>query len=83
MWRYFVFYNDNLCCDSLLEPFRQDRSNEESQNMFLFTNIENSPKITPVIPSNLEHYYINYFIYIIFLNLSLLAFLFLFILVKL
>ena len=31
---FFLFLNENICCDPSLEPSRRDGSNEGSQNMF-------------------------------------------------
>ena len=48
---FFLFLNENICCDPSLEPSHRDSSNEGSQNMFLWRNMANYP----VIPSQLEH----------------------------
>ena len=32
---FFLFLNENVCCDPSLEPCRQDGSNDGSQNVFL------------------------------------------------
>ena len=44
-----------MCCDPSLEPSRRDGSNDGSQNMFLWENMDYYPKIIPVTPSYLEH----------------------------
>ena len=31
---FFLFLNENICCDPSLEPSRRDGSNDGSQNMF-------------------------------------------------
>ena len=31
---FFLFRDENICCDPSLEPSRRDGSNEGSQNMF-------------------------------------------------
>ena len=60
----FLFLNENLHCDPLLEPSQcdpslepsqQDGSNEGSQYMFLCRSNRNYPKIIPVTPSYLGH----------------------------
>ena len=40
---FFLFLNENIRCDPLLELPRQDGSNEGSQCMFLWKNKENYP----------------------------------------
>ena len=40
--------NENICCDPSLEPSRRDGSNDGSQYMFYWKNIDNYPKIIPV-----------------------------------
>ena len=46
-----------------LELFRQDGSNDGSQNMFLRRNMASYPYIIPVTPSYLEHYYTEQYIF--------------------
>ena len=31
---FFLFFNENICCDPSLEPSTRDGSNDGSQNMF-------------------------------------------------
>ena len=33
---FFIFLNENICCDPPLEPSHQDGSNDGSQNMLLW-----------------------------------------------
>ena len=40
---FFLFLNENICCDPSLEPSRRDGSNDGSQDMFLWRNIANYP----------------------------------------
>ena len=40
---FFLFLNENICCDPSLEPSRRDGSNDGSQNMFLWKNMANYP----------------------------------------
>ena len=44
-----------VCCDPSLEPSQRDNSNDGSQNMFLWKNMDNYPKVILVTPSYLEH----------------------------
>ena len=54
---FFLFLNENICCDPSLEPSRRDGSNDGSQNMcFCGKILINSQKIIPVIPSDMEHW---------------------------
>ena len=46
----FLFFNANICCDSLLEVPQQEGPNERSQTMFLWKNMENHSKIISVTP---------------------------------
>ena len=32
---FFLFFNENICCDPSLEPSRRDGSNDGSRNIFL------------------------------------------------
>ena len=40
---FFLFLNENICCDPSLEPSHRDGSNEGSQSMFLCRIIEIHP----------------------------------------
>ena len=40
---YFLFLNENICCDPSLEPSQRDGSNDGSQTMFLWRNMANYP----------------------------------------
>ena len=48
---FFLFLNENICCDPSLEPSQQDGSNDGSQYMFLWKNMDNYPETVPVTPS--------------------------------
>ena len=50
----FLFLKENICCDHSLEPSQRGGSNDGSQDMFLRENMDNHPKIIPVIPYYLE-----------------------------
>ena len=50
--KFFLFLNEN---DPSLESSRRGGSNDRSQNMFLWKNVDNYPEIIPVTPSDLEH----------------------------
>ena len=39
----FLFLNENIYCDPSLEPSLRDGSNDGSQNMFSWCNMDNSP----------------------------------------
>ena len=39
----FLFLIENICCDPSLESSRRDGSNDGSQNMFKWRNIDNYP----------------------------------------
>ena len=39
----FLFLDKNICCDPSLEPSLQDGSNDSSQHMFLWCNMEKYP----------------------------------------
>ena len=62
---FFLFLIENICCDPSLEPSQRDGSNEGSQNMFLWRNIENYPLVIPVTPSYLELCRVPYLPYIL------------------
>ena len=49
----FFYVSMKTCCDPSLELSRQEGSNEESQNMVLYKNIDNYAKIIFVTPSHL------------------------------
>ena len=51
----FLFLNENICCDPLLEPSQRDCSNGGTQNMFLIEKHDLLSQITPVTPCYLEH----------------------------
>ena len=51
---FLISQKKKICCDPSLEPSRRDGSNGGSQNMFLWRNMANHPKIIPVTPSYLE-----------------------------
>ena len=40
---FFLFLNKNICCDTSLELSHRDSSNDRSQNMFLWRNMDNYP----------------------------------------
>ena len=50
----FLYLDENIYCNPSLEPSQRDGSNDESQNMFFGKNLDNYPKIIPVIPSFVE-----------------------------
>ena len=52
---FFLFLNENICCDSSLEQSLRDCSNEGLQNMLIWRSMANYPLIIPVTPSYLEH----------------------------
>ena len=52
---FFLFLNENICCDPSLEPSQRFGSNDGSQNKFLWRNTANYPQIIPLTPSYLEH----------------------------
>ena len=39
----FPIFHENICCDPSLEPSQRDGSDDESQNMFLWRNMDNYP----------------------------------------
>ena len=41
--QFFLFLNENICCDPSLEPSQRDGSKDGSQNMFLWRNVANYP----------------------------------------
>ena len=43
--QFFLFLNETICCDPSLEPSPQDGSNDGSQSMFLWKNMDNYPKL--------------------------------------
>ena len=55
---FFLFHIENICCDHSLEPSRRDGSNDGSQNMFLWRNMENYPEII-----TFTHSYLVYCLY--------------------
>ena len=40
---FFLFLNENICCDPSLEPSQRDGSDDESHYMFLWKNRNNYP----------------------------------------
>ena len=40
---FFLFLNENICCDPSLEPSPRDGSNEGSQHMFSRSDMGNYP----------------------------------------
>ena len=52
---FFLFLNENIYCDPSLGRSRRDGSNDGSQNMYFWKNMDNYPKIISVTPSYLEH----------------------------
>ena len=55
---FFLFLIENICCGPSLEPSRRDGSNDGSQNMFLWRNMENYPEII-----TFTHSYLVYCLY--------------------
>ena len=52
---FFLFFNENICCDPSLEFSEQDSFNDGSQNTFQWIKMDCYLKIISVTPSYLEH----------------------------
>ena len=46
---FFLFLNENICCDPSLEPFQRDGSNDGSQIMFYGEKWLIIPQVSPLV----------------------------------
>ena len=59
--QFFLYLNEHISCDPSLEPSCQDGSHGGSQNMFLWRNMANIPKLSllPLLIWSTGHFLVS------------------------